>query len=42
MTDKMVLIDGSSIAYRAFYGLPLLNNQKGIHTNAILGFAMML
>ena len=38
----MVLIDGSSIAYRAFYGLPLLNNQKGIHTNAILGFAMML
>ena len=42
MTNKMILIDGSSIAYRAFYGLPLLNNKKGIHTNAILGFAMML
>lgn len=37
-----MLIDGNSIAYRAFFALPLLNNEKGIHTNAIYGFTMML
>ncbi len=36
------MIDGNSVAYRAFFALPLLNNDKGIHTNAIYGFAMML
>ena len=39
---KLVLIDGNSIAYRAFFALPLLSNDKGIHTNAIYGFTMML
>ncbi|MBG9448407.1 DNA polymerase I [Cytobacillus firmus] len=39
---KLVLIDGNSIAYRAFFALPLLNNDKGIHTNAVYGFTMML
>lgn len=39
---KLVLIDGNSIAYRAFFALPLLNNDKGIHTNAIYGFTMIL
>jgi DNA polymerase I len=39
---KMVLIDGNSIAYRAFFALPLLNNDKGIHTNSVYGFTMML
>jgi len=42
MTKKLVLIDGNSIAYRAFFALPLLHNDKGIHTNAIYGFTMML
>ncbi|MGX1982399.1 DNA polymerase I [Thermolongibacillus altinsuensis] len=42
MHKKLVLIDGNSIAYRAFFALPLLNNEKGIHTNAIYGFTMML
>ncbi len=37
-----MLIDGNSIAYRAFFALPLLNNDKGIHTNAIYGFTTML
>ncbi|MEW9500646.1 DNA polymerase I [Jeotgalibacillus marinus] len=37
-----MLIDGNSIAYRAFFALPLLNNDKGVHTNAILGFTTML
>jgi DNA polymerase I len=42
MEKKLVLIDGNSIAYRAFFALPLLNNDKGIHTNAIYGFTLML
>lgn len=41
-TKKLILIDGNSIAYRAFFALPLLNNNKGIHTNAVYGFTMML
>ncbi|MCM3237233.1 DNA polymerase I [Heyndrickxia oleronia] len=42
MEKKLILIDGNSIAYRAFFALPLLNNDKGIHTNAIYGFTTML
>ncbi|WP_099221285.1 DNA polymerase I [Listeria costaricensis] len=40
--SKLILIDGNSIASRAFYALPLLSSQKGIYTNAVLGFTMML
>ncbi|SDZ12670.1 DNA polymerase I [Thermoactinomyces sp. DSM 45892] len=39
---KIVLIDGNSIAFRAFYALPLLTNSSGLYTNAAYGFAMML
>lgn len=35
---KLVLIDGNSIANRAFYGIPELTNAQGLHTNAIYGF----
>ncbi|HLR68435.1 DNA polymerase I [Virgibacillus alimentarius] len=42
MTNKLVLIDGNSIIYRAFFALPLLNNDKGIYTNAVYGFTTML
>ncbi|MEK4442746.1 MULTISPECIES: DNA polymerase I [Niallia] len=42
MKKKLILIDGNSIAYRAFFALPLLNNDKGVHTNAVYGFTMML
>ncbi|MDF2558129.1 MAG: polA [Bacillales bacterium] len=42
MIKKLVLIDGFSIAFRAFFAMPLLSNHKGIHTNAIYGFANML
>ncbi|GIN71370.1 DNA polymerase I [Bacillus sp. J14TS2] len=42
MKKKLMLIDGNSIAYRAFFALPLLNNDKGVHTNAIYGFTTML
>ncbi|WP_458412253.1 DNA polymerase I [Schinkia sp. CFF1] len=40
--QKIVLIDGNSIAYRAFFALPLLNNDKGVYTNAVYGFTMIL
>lgn len=36
--DKIMLIDGNSIAYRAFFALPLLTNKDGSYTNAIYGF----
>ncbi|MDQ0208091.1 DNA polymerase I [Alkalicoccobacillus murimartini] len=39
---KLILIDGNSIAYRAFFALPLLTNEKGIYTNAVYGFTTML
>ena len=40
--NKLVLIDGNNLSFRAFYALPLLSNKAGIHTNAILGFAKLL
>ena len=38
MMSKVVLIDGHSILNRAFYGIPLLSNAEGLHTNAVYGF----
>jgi DNA polymerase-1 len=40
--EKLILIDGNSIASRAFYALPLLSNSSGLHTNAVFGFTTML
>ncbi|QQE73520.1 DNA polymerase I [Brevibacillus composti] len=40
--SHLVLIDGNSIANRAFYALPLLSTSAGLHTNAVLGFTTML
>lgn len=50
MAKKILLLDGHSLAYRAFYGLPLYDQSgrprfstaKGEFTNAIYGFASML
>jgi len=41
---KLLLIDGHSMAYRAFFALPVENftTAMGQHTNAIYGFATML
>jgi len=41
---KLLLIDGHSMAYRAFFALPAENftTAQGQHTNAIYGFATML
>jgi DNA polymerase I len=40
--DKWILIDGNSIANRAFYAMPPLTNASGLHTNAVFGFTTML
>lgn len=40
--DKLLLIDGNSIIYRAFFALPPLTNSSGLHTNAVYGFTTML
>jgi len=44
MTKRLLLIDGHSMAYRAFFALPAENftTAQGQHTNAIYGFATML
>ena len=44
MTKRLLLIDGHSMAYRAFFALPADNftTAQGQHTNAIYGFATML
>ncbi|MET0233168.1 MAG: DNA polymerase I [Kibdelosporangium sp.] len=41
---RLLLIDGHSMAYRAFYALPKENFQTGTgqHTNAVFGFTSML
>lgn len=43
---KLLLIDGSSVAYRAFFALynqiDRFKNPAGLHTNAIYGFHLML
>lgn len=35
---KLLAIDGNSILNRAFYGIKLLSNKKGVFTNAVFGF----
>ena len=43
-SKRVLLIDGHSMAYRAFFALPAENftTAQGQHTNAIYGFATML
>ncbi len=42
ITPRLVLVDGSSSLYRAFFALPPLSNSRGVPTHAILGFTTML
>ncbi|MCB0403973.1 MAG: DNA polymerase I [Bdellovibrionales bacterium] len=40
--DKIVIIDGSSYFFRAFFAIQRLSNSKGFPTNAVYGFINML
>ncbi|SHJ98522.1 DNA polymerase I [Clostridium cavendishii DSM 21758] len=40
--EKLMILDGNSLMYRAFYAVPLLSNSDGIYTNAIYGFSNMV
>ncbi len=40
--QKLLLVDGNSIIYRAFFALPSLSNAEGRLTNAVFGFTQML
>ena len=46
MNDKasksLILVDGSSYLYRAFYALPPLTNAQGEPTGAVYGVVNML
>ena len=42
MKDKIVIIDGNSLLYRAFYAIPVLTDSQGNYTNAVYGFLNML
>lgn len=40
--SEILLVDGHSIANRAYYGLPMMTNSAGVPTNAIYGFLTIL
>jgi DNA polymerase-1 len=40
--QKLMLVDGNSLLFRAFYALPLLHTRDGIYTNGVYGFQTML
>lgn len=42
MKEQLVVIDGSSLLYRAFYAIPSLSDSQGRPTNAVYGFLNML
>jgi len=42
LSQRFVILDGSSLMYRAFYALPPLTDSQGRPTNAIFGFSNML
>ena len=39
---KIMILDGNSLLFRAFYALPPLKTKKGQFTNAVYGFLSML
>lgn len=39
---KIMILDGNSILFRAFYAMPPLKTKKGQYTNAVYGFLSMM
>lgn len=42
MNNKIMILDGNSILFRAFFAMPPLKTKKGQYTNAVYGFLSML
>ena len=42
MSKKFVILDGSSLIFRAFYAMPPLTDSRGEPTGAMVGFDNML
>lgn len=43
MDEKLLLIDGHSLLFRAFFGMPIgMTAPDGLHTNAVYGFLAIL
>jgi len=42
IVDKFIIIDGNSLANRAFYAMPYLSNRKKQPSGAVFGFANLL
>ena len=40
--DKLFIVDGNSLIFRAFYALPPMYNSARTPTNAVFGFMKML
>ncbi len=40
--QSFMVVDGNSLAHRAFHAIPLLSTSQGVLTNAVYGFAGML
>lgn len=40
--EKIAILDGNSLLYRAFFALPDMSTKEGLHTNAVYGFLSML
>ena len=41
-SSRLVLVDGTWLVFRGFFAIPAnLSTSRGLHTNAILGFANM-
>ncbi|MEG0774514.1 DNA polymerase I [Clostridium sp.] len=40
--ERLLILDGNSLLYRAFYAIPELTTSEGLHTNAVYGFTGML
>lgn len=40
--SKIILLDGNSLSYRAFYAMPPFKNKNGFYTNSVYGFVLML
>lgn len=40
--SKIILLDGNSLSYRAFYAMSPFKNKNGLYTNSVYGFVLML